>query len=71
MTSITTCLALGVVCVISVIYRLDSIYFLRVPAAVRYGQRCVQHDLHCYAALGRLEDQEKGPQAGLKIHTRR
>ena len=26
MTSITTCLALGVVCVVSVIYRLDSIY---------------------------------------------
>ena len=31
MTSITTCLALGVVCVISVIYRLDSIYSFAVP----------------------------------------
>ena len=31
MTSITTCLALGVVCVISVIYRLDSIYSFAFP----------------------------------------
>ena len=31
MTSITTCLALGVVCVISVIYRLDSIYTFAFP----------------------------------------
>ena len=31
MTSITTCLALGVVCVVSVIYRLDSIYSFAVP----------------------------------------
>ena len=31
MTSITTCLALGVVCVISVIYRLDSIYSFVFP----------------------------------------
>ena len=31
MTSITTCLALGVVCVISVIYRQDSIYSFAVP----------------------------------------
>ena len=31
MTSITTCLALGVVCVISVIYRLDSIYSFSFP----------------------------------------
>ena len=31
MTSITTCLALGVVCVVSVIYRLDSIYTFAVP----------------------------------------
>ena len=31
MTSITTCLALGVVCVISVIYRLDSIYSFACP----------------------------------------
>ena len=31
MTSITTCLALGVVCVVSVIYRLDSIYTLAFP----------------------------------------
>ena len=31
MTSITTCLALGVVCVVSVIYRLDSIYSFAFP----------------------------------------
>ena len=31
MTSITTCLALGVVCVVSVIYRLDSIYTFAFP----------------------------------------
>ena len=31
MTSITTCLALGVVCIISVIYRLDSIYSFAFP----------------------------------------
>ena len=31
MTSITTCLALGVVCVISVLYRLDSIYSFAFP----------------------------------------
>ena len=31
MTSITTCLALGVVCVVSVIYRLDSIYSFTFP----------------------------------------
>ena len=31
MTSITTCLALGVVCVIPVIYRLDSIYSFAFP----------------------------------------
>ena len=31
MTSITTCLALGVVCVMSVIYRLDSIYTFAFP----------------------------------------
>ncbi len=31
MTSITTCLALGVVCMISVIYRLDSIYSFAFP----------------------------------------
>ena len=31
MTSITTCLALGVVCVVSVIYRLDSIYSFVFP----------------------------------------
>ena len=30
-TSITTCLALGVVCVVSVIYRLDSIYTFAFP----------------------------------------
>ena len=31
MTSITTCLALGVVCIVSVIYRLDSIYSFAFP----------------------------------------
>ena len=31
MTSITTCLALGVICVVSVIYRLDSIYSFAFP----------------------------------------
>ena len=31
MTSITTCMALGVVCIISVIYRLDSIYSFAFP----------------------------------------
>ena len=31
MTSITTCLALGVVCVVSVVYRLDSIYSFAFP----------------------------------------
>lgn len=31
MTSITTCMALGVVCIVSVIYRLDSIYFFAFP----------------------------------------
>ena len=31
MTSITTCLAMGVVCVVSVIYRLDSIYSFAFP----------------------------------------
>ena len=31
MTSITTCLALGVACVVSVIYRLDSIYSFAFP----------------------------------------
>ena len=31
MTSITTCLALGVICVVSVIYRLDSIYTFAFP----------------------------------------
>ena len=31
MTSITTCVALGVVCVVSVIYRLDSIYTFAFP----------------------------------------
>ena len=31
MTSITTCLSLGVVCVVSVIYRLDSIYTFAFP----------------------------------------
>ena len=31
MTSITTCLALGVVCVVSVIYRLDSIFTFAFP----------------------------------------
>lgn len=31
MTSITTCLALGVVCVVSIIYRLDSIYSFAFP----------------------------------------
>lgn len=31
MTSITTCLALGVVCVVSLIYRLDSIYSFAFP----------------------------------------
>lgn len=31
MTSITTCLALGVVCIVSVIYRLDSIYTFAFP----------------------------------------
>ena len=31
MTSITTCLALGVVCVVSVVYRLDSIYTFAFP----------------------------------------
>lgn len=31
MTSITTCMALGVVCVVSVIYRLDSIYTFAFP----------------------------------------
>ena len=31
MTSITTCLALGVVCVVSVLYRLDSIYTFAFP----------------------------------------
>ncbi len=31
MTSITTCLALGVVCVVSVIYRLDSIFSFAFP----------------------------------------
>ena len=31
MTSITTCMALGVVCVVSVIYRLDSIYTIAFP----------------------------------------
>ena len=31
MTSITTCLALGAVCVVSVIYRLDSIYTFAFP----------------------------------------
>ena len=31
MTSITTCLALGVVCVVSVFYRLDSIYTFAFP----------------------------------------
>ena len=33
MTSVTTCLALGVICVVSVVYRLDSIYtFASGPA---------------------------------------
>lgn len=31
MTSITTCMALGVVCIVSVIYRLDSIYSFAFP----------------------------------------
>ena len=31
MTSITTCLALGVVCIVSVVYRLDSIYSFAFP----------------------------------------
>ena len=31
MTSITTCLALGVICVVSVVYRLDSIYTFAFP----------------------------------------
>ena len=31
MTSITTCMALGVVCIVSVIYRLDSIYTFAFP----------------------------------------
>lgn len=31
MTSITTCLALGVICLVSVIYRLDSIYSFAFP----------------------------------------
>ena len=34
MTSITTCLALGVICVVSVIYRLDSIYSFAFPLLV-------------------------------------
>ncbi len=31
MTSVTTCLALGVICVVSVVYRLDSIYTFAFP----------------------------------------
>ena len=46
MTSVTTCLALGVVCVVSVVYRLDSIYTFALPLLFGlfsgvYGTICI------------------------------
>lgn len=54
MTSITTCIALAIVCVVSIIFKLDSIFTFAVPAAVWYGQRCLQHHVYCNPAVGQL-----------------
>lgn len=54
MTSITTCIALAIVCVVSIIFKLGQHLHLCGAVAVWHGQRCLQHHVYCNPAVGQL-----------------
>ena len=61
MTSITTCIALAIVCVVSIIFKLDSIFTFAVPLLFGMVSWCLQHHVYCNPAVVSYKTHKAAP----------